>query len=171
VQATSPAPQTKGRAWFWPVAIITLLCVHALAMIVVVFIATRDPSFSVEPNSYKKAIAWDMSQARRRASDQLGWSASIQTSDSADMLGRRRITCRITDKDGVPVAAATVRLEVFHHARAADRVQVSLNPEANGTYSAELPMKRAGTWEFRIAARRGSETFTTALTQRVGGAS
>jgi nitrogen fixation protein FixH len=170
VQATSPAAQASGRAWFWPIAIIVLLSVHATAMLVVVFIATRDPSFAVEPNSYKRAVAWDSSQARRRASDQLGWSASIQTSDRVDLLGRRRITCRITDKDGVPVAAATVTLEVFHHARAADRVQVGLSPEENGTYSAELPMKRAGTWEFRIAARRGGELFTSVVTQQVGGA-
>ena len=171
MKANSPTPLSAGRAWFWPIAIISLLSVHAIAMIVVVFIATRDPSFAVEPNSYRKALAWDNSQARRRASDQLGWSASIQTSDRPNELGRRRITCRLTDKDGVPVAAATVRLEVFHHARAADRVQVSLMPEENGTYLADVPMKRAGTWEFRIAARRGNESFSTVATQQVGGAS
>ena len=167
---SSSAPDT-GRAWFWPIAIIVLLCVHAIAMIAVVFVATRDPSFAVEPNSYKKAVAWDASRAQQKASERLGWSVSIRTSDHTDLLGRRRITCRLTDKDGIPVAAATVGLEVFHHARAADRVQVSLNPEENGIYSAEVPMKRAGTWEFRLAARRGTELFTTVATEQVGGAS
>ena len=71
----------------------------------------------------------------------------------------------------MPVAAATVRLEVFHHARAADRVQVSLEPEENGTYIADVPMKRAGTWEFRIAARRSDDFFSNVVTQQVGGAS
>lgn len=155
------------HAWRWPVAIVGLLCVHAVAMVTVVFMATRDPSFSVEPNSYRKAVDWDISQARRRASEQLGWSAQIQVSPTADTIGRRQLSCRLTDKQGVAVVAATVQVEWFHHARAADRRRVTLEPEPDGSYSALLPMKRNGTWEFRITARRGSSLFNVAVTEQV----
>jgi nitrogen fixation protein FixH len=69
----------------------------------------------------------------------------------------------------VPVLAATVHLEVFHHARATERVQVTLEPAEHGFYSASIPMKRAGTWEIRVTARRGQEVFSSTLTQDVEG--
>lgn len=167
---SNSAPAIR-RNWLWPAAIIALLGVHALAMAIVVFVATRDPSFAVEPNSYRKAVLWDNAQARRQASAQLGWAALIQTSDKVDLLGRRHVTFSLTDRDGVPVVAAKVSLEVFHHARAAERVYVQLTPDASGRYSADLPMRRAGTWEFRITAERYDSTYATVVTQEVGEAS
>src|SRR5512142_3421766 len=119
-------PTLTARPWPWPVAIVILLCVHAIGMIVVVFVATRDPSFAVEPHSYKKAVDWDSAHAARLASDNLGWSAQIDTDTATDLLGRRRVRCELKDRQGVPVMAATVKLEVFHHARAAERLQVPL---------------------------------------------
>ncbi len=167
--APSAAPPVVRRHWVWPTAIIAVLSLHALGLIVVVFIATRDPSFAVEPNHYQKALAWDGAAARLRASQQLGWSVSIQTDTTADELGRRRLSCRIVNKDGVAVVGATVQLLMFHHARAADRLEVSLNPEKDGTYAALVPMKRKGLWECRIAARRGDSLYNAVLMQEVGG--
>lgn len=157
------------RNWFWPTAIIAVLSLHALALIVVAFIATRDPSFAVEPNHYQKALAWDGTAARLRASQQLGWSVTIQVYTIADALGRRRVACRIVDRYGVAVVGATVQILLFHHARAADRLQVSLSPETDGTYAAQVPMKRPGLWEIRVAARRDDSLYNTVVMQEVGG--
>ncbi len=169
MQVNNSAAAPGRRSWLWPGGIIALLCLHTVGMLVVVFIATRDPSFSVEPNSYRKAVAWDSSRARSQASDQLGWTASIKAQRDVDPLGRRRVTCELKDKQGLPVVAATVRLEVFHHARAADRQQVTLTPEDHGVYSALVPMKRTGTWEIRVSAQRGNELYSTVLTENVEG--
>jgi nitrogen fixation protein FixH len=169
VQVNNSGSALRRRSWLWPGGIIALLCLHAVGMLVVVFIATRDPSFSVEPNSYRKAVAWDTSRARSQASETLGWTAAIKTQRAVDPLGRRRVTCELKDKQGLPVAAATVRLEIFHHARAADRQQVTLNPEDHGVYSALVPMKRTGTWEIRVNARRGDEVYSTVFTENVEG--
>jgi nitrogen fixation protein FixH len=159
----------SGRPWVWPTIIVSALALHAAALLVVVFIATRDPSFAVEPNHYQKSLGWDGSAARLRASRQLGWTVSLQTDPHADELGRRRLSCRIVDKNGVAVVGADVQLLFFHHARAADRVQVSMNPEPDGTYAALVPMKRAGLWECRIAVRRGATLFNTTVMHEVGG--
>jgi len=164
--ASNPAAIT-GRPWLWPAIIIGVLSVHVIGLVLVVLIATRDPSFAVEPNSYQKALGWDASAARLRASQQLGWTATLQVDQNADILGRRRLVCRIVDKDGVTVVGANVQLLMFHHARAASRVEVNLNPEQDGTYSAFLPMKRAGLWECRIAARRGDALYDAVVMQEV----
>lgn len=171
MQVQNTSTEANPRTWLWPAGIVGLLAIHMLAMGVVVFVATRDPSFAVEPQAYKKAVAWDSSQAQRQASERLGWTAQIQTSESLDMLGRRRVTCHLVDANRIPVMAATVKLEAFHHARATERFHVTLNPQGDSSYSAELPMRRAGTWEFRISALRGAEAFTFVTTHQVGGRS
>ncbi len=160
--------EVRGRVRLWPAVIVGVLALHVTTLLVVVFVATRDPSFAVEPNHYQKALAWDGSAARLRASKLLGWSVSLQADTATDILGRRRLMCRILDQDGIAVVGATVQLLIFHHARAADRVQVSLSPEQDGTYAALVPMKRAGLWEFRLAARRGDALFNTVIVQQVG---
>jgi nitrogen fixation protein FixH len=164
-------PDSAPRSWRWPAAIVTLLCVHAIGMGVTVFIATRDPSFAVEPHSYKKAVTWDSARAERRASDALGWVAAIDADAATDLLGRRKVRCELKDHQGVPVMAAMVTLEVFHHARAAERLSVALDAQDHGVYTALVPMKRAGTWELRLTARRGAETFSEVVTREVGGKS
>jgi nitrogen fixation protein FixH len=168
MQSASTPATSAPRSWLWPAGIVALLSLHMLAMGVVVFIATRDPSFSVEPQAYKKAVAWDQSRAQHAASVRLGWSAKLQISGVADHLGRRRVTCRLTDERGIAVMAAEVKLEAFHHARASERLHVTMNPEPDGNYTVELPLRRAGNWEFRIAARRGTEQYDTVVTQVVG---
>lgn len=169
MQVNNSGTASRRRSWLWPGGIIALLCLHAVGMVVVVFIATRDPSFAVEPNSYRKAVAWDSSRARLLASDTLGWTATVKAQPAVDLLGRRRVTCELKDNQGLPIVAATVRLELFHHARAADRQQVTLTAEDHGVYSALVPMKRTGTWEIRISARRGDELYSTVLTEDVEG--
>jgi nitrogen fixation protein FixH len=165
---TNTEPHPKGRPWLWPSIIIGALVVHTTALVVFVFIATRDPSFAVEPNSYQKALSWDGSAARLRASQQLGWKVSFQVGTTPDMFGKRQLVCRIVDKDGVAVVGADVQLLLFHHARAANRVHVSLSPEKDGTYAAPVPMKRPGLWEFRVAVRRGDNLYSAVMTQEVG---
>jgi nitrogen fixation protein FixH len=160
--------EAHSHAWLWPAVIVGALTLHVMALLVVVFVATRDPSFAVEPNHYQKALAWDSSAARLRASKLLGWRVSLKADTAPDMLGRRRLVCRILDKDGIVVVGATVQLLIFHHARAADRVQVSLSPEQDGSYAAQVPMKHTGLWEFRLAARRGDALFNMVIVQQVG---
>jgi len=168
MQIDSSAHPNSARTWRWPAAIIALLCLHAAAMVTVIFVATRDPSFAVEPNSYRKAVRWDSAQAARQASAQLGWTVSVETEPVPDPLGRRLVRCTLQDKQSVPVVAALVTLELFHHARAAERLRVTLNPEEHGIYSALVPMRRSGTWEMRVTARRGNDHFSSTSTRRVG---
>ncbi len=167
MSATSALAAPKARPWLWPTIIIGGLAVHVIGLVLVVLIATRDPSFAVEPNSYQKALGWDASAARLRASQQLGWTASLQVEPNADIRGQRRLACRITDRDGIAVVGASVQLLMFHHARAADRVQVSLKPEQDGSYSATVSMKRAGLWEVRITAKRGDALFGSVVMQEI----
>ena len=153
----------KKKSWRWPIAIVAMLGLHAVGMVGVMLVATNDPSFSVEPNHYQKALAWDAQSARRRASDALGWKVDLRTDARLDATQTRGLECRIVDGGGNPVTGATVALLAFPHARGEERVRMDLRESDSGLYSTRAPMVRSGLWEVRLSARRGPDYFTSTL--------
>jgi nitrogen fixation protein FixH len=154
---------TAKESLRWPMAIIGMIALHAVAMLAVIFIATRNPSFSVEPDHYQKALAWDRLAARQQASRLLGWQAEVSTGAQLDDARTRRLECRILDRDGKPVTGATVTILAFAHARGEDRLHVNLHEAEAGVYAARAPMARPGLWELRLSALRGADLFTTTI--------
>ncbi|HEX7507609.1 MAG TPA: FixH family protein [Polyangia bacterium] len=151
------------RSLHWPIAIVGIIALHATGMVAVIAIATRNPSFSVEPDHYQKALGWDRLAARKQASDLLGWKAEVVTDAQLDGNKTRRLDCRILDHEGKPVTGATVAVLAFPHARGEERVHMDLHEAEAGVYSARAPMARAGLWELRLSALRGPDLFTTTL--------
>lgn len=162
--------ETAGRAWLWPAAIVAVLILHLAGWLAVVAIATRDPTLSVEPRYYDKAVRWDETAAQLQENKELGWSARIEIETEASPLGERRLACRVLDRTGSPVAGAQVDLVFFHHARAAERQELRLVEESPGLYSGRPRMAREGLWECRLTVRRGAETFTHVDVSQVGSA-
>ncbi len=167
------AAAARSRARRWPAAIVAILVLHSAGMVAVILIATRDPSFSVEPNHYQKALAWDAFSARQRASQTLGWKVEADTETATDDAHTRGIACRILDRVGTPITGATVSLLAFAHARGDERIQVDLveakpaEQAGPGVYRARAPLLREGIWELRFVARRGAERFTSTLLHTV----
>jgi nitrogen fixation protein FixH len=151
------------RSLRWPIAIVGIIALHATAMVTVIAIATHNPSFSVEPDHYQKALGWDRLAARKQASDLLGWKAEVTTDAQLDSARTRRLECRIVDREGNPVTGATVTLLAFPHARGEERVHLGLREAGAGVYAARASMARSGLWELRLSALRGPDLFTTTL--------
>ena len=160
--------ETAGKARRWPVVIVSILCLHAAGMVGVILVATRDPSFAVEPNHYQKALAWDAFAARAHASQALGWKASARSEGTADANGTRELDLRIVDRDGQAVTGATTAVLAFPHARGEQRSRIDLRESSPGNYRARAPMGREGIWELRLSARRGSDFFATTILHTVG---
>jgi nitrogen fixation protein FixH len=140
--------------------VIALLGGQVLLTGVAVLIATSDRSFAVEPDYYQKALQWDELQAQRRQNAASGWHAALTIDPSATPSGARRVAVRVTDREGRPVEQARVRVASFHHACAAVRTETALVAEADGVYSAGVPLRRPGLWEFRITVERADRVFT-----------
>jgi nitrogen fixation protein FixH len=158
----------QSRAWVWPAIVVSLLGVHATAWIVFSLVAVRDPSFAVEPDHYRKSMAWDATNAQLRANEAIGWVATIETGAVDSPLGERRLACRLADREGRPIAGAEVSVVVFHHARGADRKEARLIEEPpGGVYATRLRLARPGTWECRVKASRGSLTFTQVILHEI----
>ena len=152
----------RGLLWVWlPVALLSL---SFLGAITTAAIAVSDPSFAVEPDYYQKALNWDEHQAALERSARLGWKATLRI--GAGVVGSE-VVVELRDRSGGPVDGASVRLEAFHNARRAHVVAARMQPAGGGAYRAEMPLRRAGLWEFRLEARRSGDRFLHTARQDV----
>lgn len=153
-------------AQLWPAAVVGVLAITVGANVWLIW-AARDPNGAViEPDYYRKAVAWDTTAARQARSDDLRWraDAALGATDGA----RAHVRATLVDSLGAPVAGADVRLEAIHNLEAARRVHATLGESAPGVYEADAALDRAGLWELRLTARRGGELFLTSLRRDAG---
>jgi nitrogen fixation protein FixH len=143
-----------GRVWAWVPA---LLLGSLLGMqLTVLHYVLEDPGFALESDYYRKAVSWDAERELERASAALGWQAQLDASPSAQAT---RLRVQLSDPVGGALAGATVRVQAFANARAAQRFEIALAEMTPGSYSGELPSAAHGLWEFRLQATRGSARF------------
>jgi len=145
---------------FWVGVILALLAGQIALMGAMVYLATSDASFAIEPDYYQKGLNWDAVAAQTRQNTRLGWSAKIELGTAVRVTGERTLTCTLADRAGQPLDGATVDAVAFSHARGSDRTAVTLLPAGSGRYEAPVRFTRAGVWEFRLAIQRGPDTFT-----------
>src|SRR5512136_3054494 len=118
------------RGWYWPFLLVGLLAAGVGANVYFLARAVGDPSFAVEPDYYAKAVAWDAHQAQARENADLGWSVTIDVAPADLATGRARVVAKLVDRDGRAVPGASVGLEAFHNARAADVRKATLTETA-----------------------------------------
>ena len=157
------APRTKG--WYWPYLLGGLLGLVVVINLVFVYIATNDPSFAVEKDYYRKALAWDRTMAQQGANEALGWRLDLAVAPALGSAAVLAVT--LVDRDGAPIDSASVSVEAFHTARAAGILAGTLAETPEHRYETTLPMRRPGLWEFRFRVTRGSDVFTRVLRQDV----
>lgn len=164
----TPTTTKPRRAWLWPGIVVGMLCVHTFGILIVVFIATSDPSQAVVPDYHAKAVNFDREQAQRRASEALGWTCQADASQSPDLRGQRAVRLSLRDAKGEPLTGATVSLDAFHHARANKLVHAELTESAPGEYTAVMSMQRDGLWTLAVDVKLGDDHFISNIDKHVG---
>lgn len=142
----------------WPIGITLLLASSVAANLVLMRVAGNDPSMAIEPDYYKRAVAFDSSMARERRSNALGWKAQASL-DAIAPDASTRVHVSLLDATGEPIADATVRVVALFNARANDLQTVTLQRDADGSYSAPIVIRHPGQWELRVDATRGADHF------------
>lgn len=145
----------KGMGW--PIGIVAILLASVAGNVAVIMITRDDPSFSVEPDYYRKAVEWDSTAARRMRSDALQWRVAARVEPGSG--SESQLTLDLTDAQGAIVRDATLRGSLLHIARGDEVQQVAFTQTATGSYVASVPMQRAGVWELRLTADRDSSHF------------
>lgn len=144
----------------WPIGVATILTVTVAANIAVMRIANGDPSFSVEPDYYRKAVHFDDTMQQQRENLSLGWA--FETSIDSITDGRRtRLAVQLRDSAAAPLSGARVAVMARFNARANDTLTAALEEIAPGRYATTLPIAHAGEWEVRVDATRDGRRFSS----------
>lgn len=148
----------KRGAW-WPIAIVAILTLTVGANFAIYYVANDDQGIAIEPDYYRKAVAWDSTMAQARENRVLGWHV---TPSLAAFTGRDGAELRVTltDSTGAAISGATVKVVAFYNARAGEISDTTLVPERGG-YGGRLPVHHGGIWELRFDVTRGGVRFTS----------
>ena len=149
----------------WPFIIAGALVLHVAAMMAMVALATSNDSYAVEPDYYRKALAWDEKRAQDSRNAELGWRLEF-TVEPAAPGGDPIVQATLTDAMGAPIDGATVAVEAFANVRRDDVLTAVLSP-SDSVYQATMPVRRDGLWEFRFSVTLGDDLFTYADTRHV----
>lgn len=157
------------KGWYWPLLLAAGMSGIVGVNVWMLVVASGDANGSVvEPDYYRKAVAWDSTMALRAASDRLGWHTELSLTGASGAASSLEL--RLADASGAGIAGATVLATLIHNADAARHVDVALRDLGDGRYAAEPALTHPGLWEVRISAVRGAahfvETRHTDLTAR-----
>ncbi len=151
----------------WPWIIAGALALHVVGSLVMVFVATSNPSYAVEEDYYQKALHWDDKRAQDRTNEELGWFVELAVRPAATPGEEPTLEVRLADAGGEPLDGAVVAVETFHNARADDILRANLDAVGGGVYRTTLPMRHNGRWELRLTVDRGQDHFTHTETRHL----
>ena len=147
------------RGLCWPIAVTGILATTVAANIWVMMIASDDPSFAIEADYYRKALAWDTTLAQAARNAALGWHLTPEMGPIGND-GRAVLTARLTDSLGAAIPNAVVKVSAVPVVRATEVREATLVAADAGRYSARVDARRSGQWELRFDATVGAERFT-----------
>jgi len=147
---------------WWPLALAAVLGVTVAANVFLLYAANDRNAAVVEPDYYRKAVAWDSTAAQSAENDALGWRLDAAILPlAADGTGMVQV--RLAREDGTPVTGARVACTAIHNLDAAHRPRAEIVLDASGAGTLELPLRHAGLWELRFSVTHGDERFTASL--------
>ncbi len=155
---TSIRSQFVARGLHWPLFIVTLLLIPVVAGGYLAFQATHDPTFAIEADYYRKAVAWDATMAQEQANATLGWQATVTAAPVGASLD---IAVALQDKAGANLPGLKVHVEGFFLARSLEVPSADAQLAGDGRYHAILSLPHGGVHEVRVRAERGAAVFTT----------
>lgn len=147
----------------WPTLVAAALFGNVALGFFLLRVAKGDEHFAVEPDYYRKAVAWDSTMAQATRNTALGWQLTPRL--SAVQPGQEAtLVLDVRDAAGLAVAGAVITIEAMPVAYATEVLRAAMLPNgAAGRYRAALAMSRTGLWELRITVVRGTERFTSNL--------
>lgn len=172
IRTSERAAANKAAGRKWAAVIIGLISMNVCIVTVTVVCATRDKSFAIEPDYYKKAVEWDRTARERDRGASLGWGVTLALAPppagSTEPL--LRVTLKGPESAGsLPLDGAQVHIEAFAQARSGERLTVYADGIGRGVYQVAAPVTRPGLWEVRLRIRRGPDTQALVRTLLVPG--
>jgi nitrogen fixation protein FixH len=166
-ESSASKPSERRHGLFWVGLIVALLGGQIISLAGMVYVATGDPSFAVEPDYYQKGLNWDTTAKQLAQNRRLGWTVKIHIPRQSTYSGERALRFTLLDQQDRPVEGAAVDVVAFPHARGEHRHSAALMEVEDGVYEGAIPFRRTGLWEFRFAVRKAEDTFTHVVRRNV----
>lgn len=149
---------STGR--FWAALPVVLLGTLTGGLGIVAYVATRDPSFAIERDYYKKAVNYDERRDQDEANQKLGWNLDVKTVTVGSSI---QLAAKVDDARGKPVKDAEIQVEAFPVARSANVMITRFDAG-----SAQLPLVTTGLWELRFTVDAHEKRFTQTIRRDIG---
>jgi hypothetical protein len=145
---------------FWAAVPVVLLGTLTGGLGIVAYVATRDPSFAIERDYYKKAVDYDQLRAQDETNEKLGWRLDVKARTAGSTI---QLDAKVDDAHGKAVKDAEIQVEAFPISRSAN---VTTTRFASGT--AQLPLVTTGLWELRFTVDAHEKRFTQTVRRDIG---
>lgn len=145
----------------WPLAIGAVLALTVIANVALLVAAGAPGATQVEPDYYRRALAWDSTQADRVRSAALGWRA--EAAFATPVAQGTPISVALLDAGDQPVRGARLELLAIHNLAPGAPATWRLTEVAPGRYEAIVRPGHRGRWELRLLASRAGERFAQVL--------
>ena len=145
----------------WPLAIGGVLALTVAANVALLTAANAPGAAHVEPDYYRRALAWDSTQAERTRSAALGWRAEAEFSSVRETGTTLQVELR--DAQARPITGAQLEVVAVHNLIPGLPARWLLQETAPGRYRARVAPVRSGRWELRIRATCGADVFAEVL--------
>lgn len=144
----------------WPIIIVAVLVAQMGFGVWMARLAGNDPHYAVEPDYYARAVNWDSTMAQSRRDRALGWNAAATLTRVSGRGATLQVA--IVDSAGAALEVDSVHVEALAVAHAAQIVRLTLTATGHA-WRAEIGDARAGLWEVRLRAVRGTDVYTAKL--------
>jgi len=138
--------------WLYVVAMTVVICVNA----VLVYFAVREPVGVVAASPYEKGLHFNAELAQRARQDALGWQVAAGYFPKAGGTGE--IAIELRDSAGKPLAGLQPHVRLSRPIEVVAPIDVVLNDQGNGRYTAIVAPPRRGQWDLAIDVA-GPQTF------------
>jgi nitrogen fixation protein FixH len=151
------ALRATRSAWLWGSVVVAFLILQLVIGGLAYKLATGDPSVAVMPDYHQRALHWDDEIARRKRSDQLGWTSTLQWDAHSQGKVGREFAVQVKDSNGNAIAGGQASLRFFHHTRGGDVATMNLKERSPGEYVGLLPMSQPGLWDVEFSLARDED--------------
>lgn len=143
-----------ARGWLWCMFSGFIAAVGITGTGLLIYRATSDESFGVEPDYYAQALAWNEAAEQREVNARLDWAVAVRN-QAAGMA-----TVEVRDSAGMRVEGARISVIAFANDRSRQRYEVAVSEMDQDGYRLQRPSDRKGAWHLRLRIERANDVFT-----------
>lgn len=146
---------SNGRWMPWAIAaafVVVMTANGALA-----YFAMRSDPGLVSKHPFELGNGYNHVLDAGAAQDALGWHGTVRFVEETGLSGR--IVAELSDPRGVPLAGLAVKVAVVRPVEPLPEQDLTLGASGQGSYAASLTLARAGQWDVRVTATRGTDVY------------